>query len=157
MTIDGSVNFRRINDTLTTSGLVSAEQVASLGDDGYQAVINLLPDDSEHTLATEEALVTGQGLDYVHIPVDFAAPTHADLEAFAAAMDDHRDQLVHVHCAANYRVSVFYGLYASRRGLCTVEDADELVHGLWDPAQHPAWATFIADERARGGQSDVER
>ena len=31
----------------------------------------------------------------------------------------------------------------------TADAADALVRGLWDPAEHPAWARFIADERDR--------
>ena len=149
MSIEGSYNFRRINEALTTSGMVTPEQLASLRSEGYDAVINLLPDDSEYAVATEASIVHDQGLDYVSIPVDFAAPTSADFDAFTKAMDDHDGQKVHVHCAANYRVSAFYGLYALRKGLRTVAEADELAQEIWDPAEHPTWAAFIARERAR--------
>ena len=64
-------------------------------------------------------------------------------------MDEHDGQKVHVHCAANYRVSAFYGLYAVRRGRCTVAEADALAQELWDPAEHPAWTAFIDLERSR--------
>ncbi len=147
MSIENSYNFRRIDDRLTTSGLVSAEQLQALRTENYDAVINLLPDTYEHAVHDEAAIVRDQGLDYVYIPVDFAAPTHTDLEAFADAMDAHAGQKVHVHCAANYRVSAFYGLYAVQRGLCTDADADELIRDIWDPAEHPIWRDFIAEER----------
>ncbi len=146
--VEESYNFRRIDDRLTTSGLVSAEQLGSLGRDGYDAVVNLLPDDNERAVPDEADIVAGQGLDYVSIPVDFAAPTHADLERFVASMDALEGRKVHVHCAANYRVTAFYGLYALRKGRCTEEQADAIVQDVWDPAEHPAWAAFIADERA---------
>ena len=150
MTIADSHNFRRIDDQLTTSGVVSAEQLGELRAEGYDLVINLLPGDSEYFVAHEGRIVGDQGLAYVHIPVDFAAPTHDDLEAFGAALDDHSGEKIHVHCAANYRVSAFYGLYAVSRGLCTAAQADELVSGLWNPGEHSAWSAFIAQERARG-------
>jgi protein tyrosine phosphatase (PTP) superfamily phosphohydrolase (DUF442 family) len=146
MSIEDSYNFRRIDDRLTTSGVVSAEQLAQLGGEGYVCVINLLPADSEYAVADERDLVEGQGIDYVHIPVDFAAPTEADFDAFATAMDAHHDSKVHVHCAANYRVSAFYSAYARRRGLLTEAEADELVRGLWNPDEHPAWQAFIRSE-----------
>ena len=149
MTIDDSYNFRRLDERLTTSGLVSAEQLRDLRRQGYNAVINLLPSSSEHAVPNEASIVTDQGIDYVHIPVDFDAPTHDDFDAFSAAMDEHEGQVVHVHCAANFRVSAFYGLYALSKGLCTVEEADALVQDLWNPADHPAWASFISVERAR--------
>jgi uncharacterized protein (TIGR01244 family) len=149
MAIEDSYNFRRISERLTTSGLVSAEQLSDLHDEGYDAVINLLPDTNERAVSDEALIVRDQGLDYVYIPVDFERPTRADLEAFTHAMTGRADQKVHVHCAANYRVSAFYSLYALRNGLCTEDEADELVQDVWNPAEHPAWLAFIADERAR--------
>jgi uncharacterized protein (TIGR01244 family) len=149
LSIDDSYNFRRIDDRLTTSGLVSAEQLAHLRDEGYDAVIDLLPDNHERAVADEGQIVRAQGLDYVHIPVDFDAPSHADLEAFADAMDAHAGQKIHVHCAANYRVTAFYGLYAQQRGLCTEVEADALVRDIWDPDEFPVWHEFIAKERPR--------
>jgi uncharacterized protein (TIGR01244 family) len=149
MSIENSYNFRRIHEGLTTSGLVSAAQLNDLHTEGYHVVINLLPDSHQHAVSDEARIVRHQGLDYVYIPVDFEAPTHADLEAFAAAMDARVGKKVHAHCAANYRVSAFYGLYALQRGLCTENEADELIQDVWNPADHPAWLTFITDERAR--------
>jgi hypothetical protein len=63
------------------------------------------------------------------------------------------DRKVHVHCAANYRVSAFYSLYALRKGRIDEKEADAIVRDVWDPAEHPVWAAFIADEcaRLRGG------
>jgi protein tyrosine phosphatase (PTP) superfamily phosphohydrolase (DUF442 family) len=149
MTIEDTFNFRRISDRVTTSGLLNAGQLADLQRDGYQAVINLLPDSYEYAVHEEPEIVRDQGLDYVYIPVEFDAPTHDDFVAFADAMRAHTGDKVHVHCAANYRVSAFYGLYAQSQGLCTAAEADALVQELWNPAEYPAWAEFIAAERAR--------
>jgi uncharacterized protein (TIGR01244 family) len=149
MSIGDSVNFRFIRPGLTTSGLVSAAQLRELHAQGYEAVINLLPDSHPDAVSDEARIVRDQGLDYVHIPVDFEAPTHADLQAFGDAMDACNNRTVHVHCAANYRVSAFYGLYALRRGLCTRAEADELMRDLWNPADHPPWLEFITDARTR--------
>jgi protein tyrosine phosphatase (PTP) superfamily phosphohydrolase (DUF442 family) len=149
MTIEDSYNFRRISERLTTSGLVSAAQLGGLHDEGYEAVINLLPDDFEHAVREEARIVRDQGLEYVYIPVDFDAPTHADFEAFSRAMTALAGQKVHVHCAANYRVSAFYGLYALSNDLCADDEADALVQDVWNPTDYPPWPAFIADERAR--------
>ncbi len=149
MSIEDSYNFRRIDESLTTSGLVSVAQLNDLRSEGYDAVINLLPDSYEHAVAEEARIVRDQGLDYVYIPVDFEAPTHADFEAFAAAMDARPGQHIHVHCAANYRVSAFYSLYALRNGLCTEDEANEIVQDVWNPAEYPPWMAFITNERAR--------
>ena len=149
--IEASLNFRRIDDTVTSSGSVVAEDLATLAANGYEVVINLLPDSSEYAVAGEADIVAGQGIDYISIPVDFAAPGEADLEAFGAAMDANAGRTIHVHCAANYRVSAFYGLYALRRGRLSVEQADEHLRSVWDPAEHPVWQEFIAAARDRTG------
>lgn len=153
MSIADSYNFREIHEKLTTSGLVSAAELRRLHAEGYDAVINLLPDGHPQAVADEAGIVRSQGLDYVHIPVDFHAPSRRDLEAFATELDARTVQKVHVHCAANYRVTAFYGLYALRRGLCTESEADELMLDLWNPADHPVWSEFITRERARSHQT----
>ena len=148
MSIEDSYNFRRIHEALTTSGLPSAEQLGDLHGEGYDAVINLMPE-GENSVTDEPRIVRDQGLDYVYIPVDFEAPTRADLEAFFEAMDARSNDKVHVHCAANYRVTAFYSLYALRRGLCTQDEAKDLVQSVWNPADFPAWSAFITDEQTR--------
>ena len=149
MSIEHSTNFRRVDERVTTSGVVDAECLAGLGDEGYDVVINLMPDDSSHAVSGEAAIVAGQGVTYVPIPVDFAEPSRADLDAFFAAMDANAGKQIHVHCAVNARVSVFYGLYAMRQGRWSAEESDALIRGIWDPADYPAWEVFIAEERLR--------
>lgn len=149
MSIEQSYNFRRVDEHITTSGVVSPGQLRNLRSEGYDAVINLLPSNSEHAVADEETIVRDQGVEYVHIPVDFEAPTHEDFRAFVDAMDARVDQKIHVHCAANYRVSAFYALYALRKGLRTEDEAMSFIHDLWNPADHPAWMAFLTEERTR--------
>ena len=112
-------------------------------------MINLKPDIEAEIGADEGAIVQDQGIAYTYIPVDFDAPTHADFEAFAAAMDAHAGEKVHVHCAANYRVTAFYSVYALERGLWTEDEAARFVRDVWDPSEFPAWQSFITDEQAR--------
>ncbi len=149
MGLEATMNYRRIDDRVTTSGAVPLEVLAGLGAAGYEAVINLMPDDSDWAVPGEAESVTGQGLEYVYLPIDFTAPTAADLDAFAAAMDAHDGKVVHVHCAANYRVSAFYALYAQRKGIWTAEQADALIADVWGTDDYPVWRAFIAAEQSR--------
>jgi protein tyrosine phosphatase (PTP) superfamily phosphohydrolase (DUF442 family) len=142
-------NFRVVDARVTTSGLLPPDALAELRADGIDAVIDLLPATVDHAVPGEDEIVRGQGIDYVAIPVDFDAPTHDDFAAFVRTMDEHAGQRVHVHCAANYRVSAFYALYAERSGDWTREQADAFVADLWDPAGYPAWSDLMAQERAR--------
>ena len=147
--VERAFNFRVVDARVTTSGLVPRYALAELRADGIDAVVDLLPATVDHAVAGEDEIVRGQGIDYVAIPVDFDAPTHDDFAAFVRTMDGHAGRRVHVHCAANYRVSAFYALYAERSGDWTREQADAFVADLWSPAEHPPWAEFMADERAR--------
>jgi uncharacterized protein (TIGR01244 family) len=146
MSIEDAYNFRRIDERLTTSGQVSDEQLRDLRRNGYDAVINLLPDGHDAAVDDEARIVTDSGLDYVHIPVDFDAPTPADLDAFAEAMDARAGQKIHVHCAANYRVSAFYALYAQHKGWWSEAEADAFVSDLWNPSDYPVWRLFMTNE-----------
>jgi uncharacterized protein (TIGR01244 family) len=149
MGIESSLNFRRVSETVTTSGAVPAEDLAGLRALGCDVVVNLMPDSSEYAVEGEASIVRGQGVDYVYIPVDFAAPGHEQLEEFAAAMDANAGRRIHVHCAANYRVSAFYSLYAMRQGWWSTEDADEHLASIWTEGEYPVWDEFIAAERRR--------
>ena len=149
MSIEESYNFRRVDERVTTSGIVGAPQLEELRDQGYEAVVNLKPDIEAELGVDEGAVVRDQGIDYVYLPVDFDAPTHADYEAFAAAMDERDGRTIHVHCAANYRVTAFYGVYAVDRGRWTEDEAGAFVRDVWDPSEFPAWQTFLDAEYAR--------
>ena len=136
-------NYRYVDDSLATSGQPSVAQLQSIAAAGFTAVINLaLHDDPRYSLPDEAGAVAALGLDYVHIPVKFAAPTQDDLLAFFDAMDEHRGQKVWVHCAANMRVSAFLGLYRVLRQGWEEDRAFELMHSLWEPNE--VWSSFIA-------------
>lgn len=143
MGAEQSYNFRRITDNVTTSGVVGEENLRALGAEGYELVINLLPDDSQYAVPGEEEIVRGQGIDYVYIPVDFGNPTLADFETFSAVLDSAASRKVHIHCAANYRVSAFYSSYARLKGTMSEGEARDLIASLWEPRENPAWPEFI--------------
>ncbi|MBM4203908.1 MAG: hypothetical protein FJ194_07130 [Gammaproteobacteria bacterium] len=147
MGIETSFNFKRIDAKVTTSGVVGDKRLSALKAEGYDVVINLLPDNNEYAVPDEASIVTGQGLTYTYIPVEWSAPTRADFDAFEKAMDANRGKTIHVHCAANWRVSAFYGLFAERQGIWTREQADAHMRAIWKPDEHPSWTTLIREIR----------
>ncbi len=149
MTIENSHNFRRVNDFLTTSGVVGAGRLAGLRSEGYDVVINLLPDESEYAVENEREIIEEQGVKYVYIPVDFKHPTLADYDRFVSAVERAKERKLHIHCAANYRVSAFYALYAESHGLWSHTEAETFIHNLWRPQERPGWPEFIAEVRKR--------
>jgi len=141
--LSGIRNYRAVDEMLATSGQPSAAELAAVAAGGFKTVINLaLHDDPRYSLPDEAGTVQSLGMDYVHIPVQFAAPTEADLLAFFRAMDEHRAEKVWVHCAANKRVTAFLGLYWVIKDGWPRERAFQLMHELWQPDD--VWAAFIA-------------
>ncbi len=88
-------NFRALDDALLTSGQPNEDQLEDAARQGVKVVINLaLHDDPRYSLRDEAGSVRELGM-----------------EAFFAAMDAHKGEKTLVHCAANYRVTAFIGLY----------------------------------------------
>ena len=151
MDIEASRNFRRITGTLTTSGVVRPEALKALALQGYEVVVNLLPETSEYAVPHEREIVESQGIEYIHIPVDFKHPVPSDFDRFSEALDRVIDNKVHVHCAANYRVSAFYALYEVGRGHWSTDRAIKFMCDIWQPAEHPGWSEFVTDVLAKIG------
>lgn len=139
--LDGIYNVLPIHETLLTSGQPTEAQFRHVKDAGYQTVINLAPHSAENALPDEAATLAALGLEYVHIPVDFQRPTEDDFRAFCEAMERVRDRKVHVHCAANMRVSAF--VYRYRRDVLgeDAENAARDLHRIWEP--FGVWRAFI--------------
>lgn len=144
----GIFAWRRLTDRLTTSGQPSEAQLAELADLGVTHVINLALHSHEKALPDEAASVAAQGMHYIHIPVEFDAPTDADFDRFAEVMADLESATVHVHCIMNFRVSAF--LYRYRRDLPGMDEAEARAEmdALWQPGG--VWAKFIGDTEAEG-------
>ncbi|MEE4190944.1 MAG: protein tyrosine phosphatase family protein [Halieaceae bacterium] len=145
MSVREAYNYREVSPQLSTAGVISEEQLGELGSEGFEAVINLLPEDSPYAIAGERGIVTGQGIDYTYIPVDFAAPTAQDFEQFAAAMQAQGSRKLMVHCAANYRVSAFYAIYGVKYLGWSREQALDFIAATWDLSEKPVWDSFVAD------------
>ncbi|MBI2992821.1 MAG: protein tyrosine phosphatase family protein [Gammaproteobacteria bacterium] len=143
MSVEQARNYRRVDERVATSGSLSEDQLAALGSEGFEAVINLLPPDSIYAVPGEEQIVKRQGIQFHCIPVDFGAPRPEDYESFVRVMDEVRNKKVLVHCAANYRVSVFYSLYARARGEWSSEQAQAFIRSVWDPGHFTGWPEFL--------------
>ncbi len=140
----------RIDESLTTSGQPSERQLAALAAEGFELVINLaLHDDPRYSLPDEAGTVRSLQMDYVHIPVQFKAPTLADLTQFFDAMDAAKGRKVLVHCAANIRVTTFLGLYRVLRLGWDQHEAFEPMRSMWQPDE--VWSAFIAQALSNEG------
>jgi protein tyrosine phosphatase (PTP) superfamily phosphohydrolase (DUF442 family) len=140
-------SFHAINDRLGTAGQPTESQFRTVRDAGFEAVMNLALPTSDNALAHEGAIVTGLGMSYVHIPVDFKAPTSQDFHAFCRVMEAFDGQRVFVHCAANMRVSAFVFLYRVLHEHLPPAEAERDLHAIWQPDE--VWSRFIQDQLAK--------
>ncbi len=134
-------NYYRLSDTVATAGQPTTEQFNAIKEADFDVVINLSTPDSPDAIENEAAIVEEMGMDYVHIPVDFKAPALSDLKRFFARMDIYKDNHVFIHCALNWRVSVFLFLYRTIRCDYPVAEAINDLHAVWQP--DATWQSFI--------------
>ncbi|MCB9137961.1 MAG: protein tyrosine phosphatase family protein [Caldilineaceae bacterium] len=143
VTVEQAYNFRKVDEETSTAGRLDEAQLLALGEEGYQAVINLLPRSSDYAVKNEESMVTEQGIAYLHIPVDFQDPTEQDYADFVTAMDACRGKKILIHCAANYRVSVFYAVYAYEHLGWPASRAKQHIESVWRTEDNPPWHRFL--------------
>jgi protein tyrosine phosphatase (PTP) superfamily phosphohydrolase (DUF442 family) len=143
-------NFRQVDDRLATCGQPTEEQLAAARAAGVEVVVNLaLHDDPRYSLADERGSVEALGMTYAHIPVRFDAPTEADLLLFFETIASNEERRVLVHCAANYRVTAFLGLYRRLRLGWSRDEAFQLMDTVWKP--NAVWTEFIETMLAQHG------
>ncbi|MCH8543930.1 MAG: protein tyrosine phosphatase family protein [Alcanivorax sp.] len=140
--LQGIYNFLPLGPQLLTSGQPTEKQLARLRDTGVETVINLAPVTADNALPDEAATVAALGMRYVHIPVDFAAPSEADFRRFCDAMAARGEGSVLVHCAANMRVSAFMYRYRCEVLSEPPARARRDLHRIWRP--QGVWRDFIA-------------
>jgi protein tyrosine phosphatase (PTP) superfamily phosphohydrolase (DUF442 family) len=145
MDINKTYNFVSIDELTTSSGTIKEVDLNSMSDAGYEAVINLLPSDSEHARQNEKQELENLGIEYVYIPVDWKAPTRADFDAFSSAMDRFEGQKLHIHCAANYRASSFYAVYALKNKGWSNSKLQGFIGSIWQLSEFPVWDSLISE------------
>jgi protein tyrosine phosphatase (PTP) superfamily phosphohydrolase (DUF442 family) len=137
-------NVVEISPRLVTSGQPSADALARLGAQGFEAVIYLAPPTVHDAVKDEGLIVARQGLVFVNVPIAFDNPTERDFDAFAGALRGLAGRKVLVHCQVNMRASTMVFLY---RTIVAKEDpqvAYESVIKVWVP--EGPWKRLIRDE-----------
>ncbi len=144
----GIYHFRRLDQRVTTSGQPNEEQLKDIADLGVTHVINLGMHEHDKALPDEAASVAKLGMKYIHIPVEFDAPTDVHFTKFCDEMTRLTGETIHVHCIANLRVTAF--LYRYQRDVLSLPEADAraLMDTVWRPGG--VWAQFIGDEASVG-------
>jgi protein tyrosine phosphatase (PTP) superfamily phosphohydrolase (DUF442 family) len=134
-------NFYKVTNTLACAGQPNEAQLKQLASDDYQVIVNLGLLDTVYALPDEAAAVAALGMEYHHIPVQFDKPQLSELTDFIGYMNRHKGEKILVHCAANYRASVFTGLYLLSTGEITADELQDFVEDAWQP--NPVWQLFL--------------
>lgn len=134
------LNWRRLDEWLTTSGQPTETQLAEIKELGVTHIVNLGLHDHDRAL-DEQSSVTNLGMAYHHIPVDFAAPQQDEFIRLCDIMGTTTQERVHVHCIMNARVSAF--MYRYQREVLGVPEARayQFMETVWRPGG--VWASFI--------------
>lgn len=142
-------NVVAISDHLVTSGQPTPKSLASLRDEGFTAVIYLVPPGAPDAVANEPDLLREQGISYVNVPIAWERPSDADFDAFAAAMQQVGGRKVLVHCQVNLRASTMTFLYRAVMQRESPDKAYDRVAAVWVP--NPVWKRYATAQLARAG------
>lgn len=135
-------NFMAVTDQVACSGQPTAGQFKWIKKAGYQVVIDLTTDDFiDNTLENEHDIVTGLGMIYVHIPVDFYNPQPEGFQRFVRTMRALSGEKVWVHCLVNARASSFIFKYRTTILGEDREDALWDLREIWEP--FGPWKEFV--------------
>ncbi len=149
MTTQAIYNYRFVNDHLITGGQPSEEQIKSAAAEGFKVVINLATFDPQRSLPDEAGLVRSLGMTYHHIPVVWGDPKESDFDVFAKIFKQVAGEKTLLHCAANFRVTAFYSLYAMKHLGWSEAQAHEFRASVWKVSDYPIWESFIAQMKER--------
>jgi protein tyrosine phosphatase (PTP) superfamily phosphohydrolase (DUF442 family) len=141
-------NVVPITARLVTSGQPSAQALAGLGEQGFQAVVYLAALTLPNAVAQEPEILARQHIEFVNIPINFGKPSAEDFEQVAATLDRWKDKKVLVHCEVNMRASSMVFLYRTLRLKEKPEVAYEAVEKVWSP--RGVWRELIVAQLRRG-------
>ncbi len=136
-------HFRQNTDLITSSGAITKDYIDTLANLDYQVVINLLPDSDRRALKDERRIIESQHIAYFFIPVEFSNPRESDYQLFCEILTSHPLEKIHIHCAANYRASAFYAVYAFENKQWSNHQAESFIVDIWQPKQHLPWLQFL--------------
>ena len=127
--------------SLTTAGQPTEAELPLIASAGFDRVIFLAFTNHLKAVAHEDDIVRDQGLQFIHIPVEWESPSPADFAAFAAVMQTFGSGRTLVHCEVNFRASVFGFLYQVLYQGADVDEAMSLMQSIWVP--NDTWEAFI--------------
>ena len=145
-------NYKEYSATFASAGQPDEAQLALLKEAGFERVVYIALSNSRGAIEGEDAIVKEDlGMDYVHVPVIWDAPTTTDFYAFAGAMQREPDKKTLLHCQANFRASAFAFLYRVIYQDVPMATAKADMNSVWEP--NDTWQALIFDVLEDNGLS----
>jgi len=135
------INYIAYSESLASSGQPTQAELEVISRAGVEQVVYLAFADHETSLSEEDRVVRDLGMQFVHIPVVWSAPTLADYELFSAVMRQTQGVNTLVHCQVNWRASSFVFLYRVIVQGVPMNDAVLALNSVWTPSD--VWREFI--------------
>ncbi len=129
------INYIKINENLVTSGQPTEKQFEDIKNEGFEVIINLALHNASNAIENEDKTVTDLEMAYFHIPVDFENPKKEQVSLFLNLLTSLKNKKVWVHCALNYRVTVFCYLYHKHILHTPFEEINFKVFDEWTPSE----------------------
>lgn len=148
---DTITNYREYSSFYASSGQPTEAQLKTLQENHFERVIYLAYSDHESSLAREDRIVKKLGMEYVHIPVAWEAPTKNDFYMFVALMAQAPEKKTLLHCQVNFRASAFSFLYRVIYQDISLVDAKDDMNSVWAPNE--TWRKLIFDVLQENGIS----
>lgn len=134
-----AMNFRRVDERLASGGHFTEGGLAHIAASGVDLIVELRPDPPRG----QKRRVDAHGIEWIHVPMDWEAPTAADFEAFSRAVSARPDAHVFIQCAANFRASSMTFLHrVIHQGIPPAEARADL-EAIWTP--NATWQRYIDD------------
>lgn len=134
-------NYVRLTPEVGTAGQPRRDQFKLIADAGFGTVINLALPDHPDSIDAEGRLVTALEMNYLHLPVPFAAPNANHLRQFCALLNAQQGRQLFIHCIMNYRVSAFMYHYLRHVKGYSDTQARSPIFDIWD--MEPQWQALM--------------
>jgi protein tyrosine phosphatase (PTP) superfamily phosphohydrolase (DUF442 family) len=144
-------NYRQYSSVFASSGQPKIEEIPLLAKQGFGRVIYLAFTTNQTAIPGEDNLVVENGMEYVHVPVDFEKPTLKHFQLVAAVLQDDPTLKTLLHCQINLRASTFSFLYRTIFLQVPMAEAKADLDAIWVPDE--VWYKFIVDTLAHYNMS----
>jgi uncharacterized protein (TIGR01244 family) len=108
-TVPGITNFRQVRSTVACAGATTPEAFRGIKDMGFASVVNLRQaSENGANVEAGSAAARAAGLEYIHIPMNGAAPDPAVFDQFIAAARVPGNNPMFVHCGSGNRAAAVW-------------------------------------------------